>query len=209
MRRLCRHWIAVATVVLATACSRMLPPQPDPSRFFVLTAMDPPTADPSPTSDRVRPLTLAVGPVRLAPYLDRNDLAIRLSADEIRYSDGERWAEPLERNVTNVLALNLSPDTATSPRFLEEIAGLPGKRVVVEVTEHARVDDYDALNRSLAQLRARGVRVDIFRLGTGPLRLGPTAFGLHAHRCHPPRMHGLLLVSEHKRLPSSGPRGIQ
>jgi len=100
--------MAVATVVLASAC-RMLSPQPDPSRFFVLTAVALPTPDvPSATSEGVRPLTLAVGPVRLAPYLDRNDLAIRLSADEIRYSDGERWAEPLDRNVTHVLVLNLS-----------------------------------------------------------------------------------------------------
>ena len=135
MRRWCRHWIAVATVVLATACSRMLPPQPDPSRFFVLTAMDPPTADPSPTSDRVRPLTLAVGPVRLAPYLDRNDLAIRLSADEIRYSDGERWAEPLERNVTNVLALNLSRLLGTARVFAyPQPAGLlPAYQIDVEI----------------------------------------------------------------------------
>ena len=135
MRRSWRHWIAVATVVLATACSRMLPPQPDPSRFFVLTAMDPPTADPSLTSDRVRPLTLAVGPVRLAPYLDRNDLAIRLSADEIRYSDGERWAEPLERNVTNVLALNLSRLLGTARVFAyPQPAGLlPAYQIDVEI----------------------------------------------------------------------------
>lgn len=65
------------------------------------------------------------------------------------------------------LALNLSPDTATSPRFLEEIAGLPGERVVIEVTEHARVDDYDALNHSLAHLRARGVRLAIDDAGAG------------------------------------------
>ena len=106
MRNRWRHLVAVATIVLVTACS-MLSPQPDRSRFFVLTAMAPPDV-PSTTSDGSRPLTLALGPVRLAPYLDRNDLAIRLSADEIRYSDGERWAEPLERNVTNVLAVNLS-----------------------------------------------------------------------------------------------------
>ena len=113
----------------------MLPPQPDPSRFFVLTAMDPPTADPSPTSDRGRPLTLAVGPVRLAPYLDRNDLAIRLSADEIRYSDGERWAEPLERNVTNVLALNLSRLLGTARVFAyPRPAGLlPAYQIDVEI----------------------------------------------------------------------------
>ena len=108
MRTSWRLWMAVAIVVLVTGCS-MLSPQPDPSRFFVLNAIAPPTEDtPSATSNGARPLTLAVGPVRLAPYLDRNDLAIRLSADEIRYSDGERWAEPLERNVTNVLALNLT-----------------------------------------------------------------------------------------------------
>jgi uncharacterized lipoprotein YmbA len=87
----------------------MLLPQHDSSRFFVLNAVAVPAPDtPSPTADGVPPLTLAVGPVRLAPYLDRNDLAIRVSADEIRYSDSERWAEPLERNVTNVLAMNLS-----------------------------------------------------------------------------------------------------
>jgi uncharacterized lipoprotein YmbA len=149
MRRLCRHWIAVATVVLTTACGRMLPPQPDPSRFFVLTAMDPPTADPSPTSDQVRPLALVVGPVRLAPYLDRNDLAIRLSADEIRYSDGERWAEPLERNVTNVLALNLSRLLGTARVFAyPQPAGLlPAYQIDVEI---GRLDTTRAGEATLA-----------------------------------------------------------
>jgi len=108
MKKLWRNWTVVATVVLSTACG-LLSPQPDPSRFFVLNAVAIPTPDqPSPTSAGLRPLVLAVGPVRLARYLDRNDLAIRLSADEIRYSDVERWAEPLEHNVTGVLALNLS-----------------------------------------------------------------------------------------------------
>jgi len=135
MRTSWRYSIAVATVVLATACSRLLPPQRDPSRFFVLTAMDPPAADRSPTSDGVRPLALAVGPVRLAPYLDRNDLATRVSADEIRYSDGERWAEPLERNVTNVLALNLSRLLRTARVFAyPQPAGLlPAYQIEVEI----------------------------------------------------------------------------
>ena len=129
----CRHWTAIATVVLVTACSRMLRPQPDSSRFFVLTAMDRPAADPA--SDRGRPLTLALGPVRLAPYLDRNDLAIRLSADEIRYSDGERWAEPLERNVTNVLASNLSRLLGTARVFAypQPPGLLPAYQIDVEI----------------------------------------------------------------------------
>jgi len=129
----CRHWTAIATVVLVTACS-MLRPQTDSSRVFVLTAMDRPAAA-DPASDGGRPLTLALGPVRLAPYLDRNDLAIRLSADEIRYSDGERWAEPLERNVTNVLASNLSRLLGTARVFAypQPPGLLPAYQIDVEI----------------------------------------------------------------------------
>ena len=137
--------MAVATVVIATGC-RMLSPQPDPSRFFVLTATALPAPDPPADT---RPLTLAVGPVRLAPYLDRNDLAIRLSADEIRYADGERWAEPLERNVTQVLALNLSrlvPTARVVP--YPHSAGLrPAYQIDVEI---ARLDTTHAGDATLA-----------------------------------------------------------
>ena len=128
----------------------MLPPQPDPSRFFVLNAIAPSTpAVPSATSDGGPPLTLALGPVRLAPYLDRNDLAIRLSADEIRYSDGERWAEPLERNVTNVLALNLSRLLRTARVFAyPQPAGLlPAYQIDVEIS---RLDTTRAGEATLA-----------------------------------------------------------
>jgi len=65
------------------------------------------------------------------------------------------------------LSLNLSPATATSDTFLDEITGLPGHRVVMEVTEHARVDDYDALNLSLRRLRDQGVRLAIDDAGAG------------------------------------------
>jgi EAL domain-containing protein (putative c-di-GMP-specific phosphodiesterase class I)/CheY-like chemotaxis protein len=65
------------------------------------------------------------------------------------------------------LSLNLSPATMTSDAFLGEITGLPGRRVVMEVTEHARVDDYDSLNRSLRLLREQGARLAIDDAGAG------------------------------------------
>lgn len=65
------------------------------------------------------------------------------------------------------LALNVSPATAASVEFLEHIDGLPGDRVVIEVTEHARVEDYDTVNRSLSELRRRGVRLAIDDAGAG------------------------------------------
>ena len=65
------------------------------------------------------------------------------------------------------LAVNLSPDTAVSPMFLRLLAETPVDRVVFEISEHARVHDYDALNRSLAEIRALGGRLAIDDAGAG------------------------------------------
>jgi EAL domain-containing protein (putative c-di-GMP-specific phosphodiesterase class I) len=65
------------------------------------------------------------------------------------------------------LAVNVSPSTLASPPFLETLSGVPGERIVLEVTEHARVEDYDALNEALRRLRSRGVRLAIDDAGAG------------------------------------------
>jgi EAL domain-containing protein (putative c-di-GMP-specific phosphodiesterase class I) len=65
------------------------------------------------------------------------------------------------------LSVNVSPATVASPRLLEELSGVPGDRIVLEVTEHARVEDYDALNQALRRLRAKGVRLAIDDAGAG------------------------------------------
>lgn len=65
------------------------------------------------------------------------------------------------------LTVNASPDVAMSPAFIEAISSVPGARLVVEITEHAPIDDYGALNRALETLRARGVRVAIDDAGAG------------------------------------------
>jgi len=64
------------------------------------------------------------------------------------------------------LAINVSPGTALDPRFselLEDVAD----RVVIEITEHAQVDDYDALQTALAPLRERGAQLAIDDVGAG------------------------------------------
>jgi EAL domain-containing protein (putative c-di-GMP-specific phosphodiesterase class I)/CheY-like chemotaxis protein len=65
------------------------------------------------------------------------------------------------------LSVNVSPATLASPAFLEDISTVPGDRIVLEVTEHARVEDYDALNEALRKLRAHGVRLAIDDAGAG------------------------------------------
>jgi EAL domain-containing protein (putative c-di-GMP-specific phosphodiesterase class I) len=65
------------------------------------------------------------------------------------------------------LSINLSPVTAISPRLGSALRGAPTDRIVVEITEHARVDDYDALAAGLAGLRADGGRLAIDDAGAG------------------------------------------
>jgi EAL domain-containing protein (putative c-di-GMP-specific phosphodiesterase class I) len=47
------------------------------------------------------------------------------------------------------------------------VAGTDGERVVIEITEHDRVEDYDLIARALEDLRARGVRVAVDDTGAG------------------------------------------
>jgi len=65
------------------------------------------------------------------------------------------------------LSVNVSPGTLATPGFLRLIAGSDGARVVVEITEHARINDYERLGEALDAVRAFGVRVAIDDAGAG------------------------------------------
>jgi EAL domain-containing protein (putative c-di-GMP-specific phosphodiesterase class I) len=64
------------------------------------------------------------------------------------------------------IALNVSPTTALDTRFGELLLAI-ADRVVIEITEHAQVDDYDALQTALAPLRERGAQLAIDDVGAG------------------------------------------
>jgi EAL domain-containing protein (putative c-di-GMP-specific phosphodiesterase class I)/CheY-like chemotaxis protein len=80
-----------------------------------------------------------------------------------------RTALPETRHLPDgpYISVNLSPETAISPRFMEALGPFPAERFVVEVTEHAAVEDYDALGRALQELRQRGGRLAIDDAGSG------------------------------------------
>jgi EAL domain-containing protein (putative c-di-GMP-specific phosphodiesterase class I) len=59
------------------------------------------------------------------------------------------------------LAVNASPATAITPELDALLARHPGDRVVLELTEHIRVDDYATLLDALDRLRRRGVRIAV------------------------------------------------
>jgi EAL domain-containing protein (putative c-di-GMP-specific phosphodiesterase class I) len=71
------------------------------------------------------------------------------------------------RDVAGYIAINFSPATLINSRCVELLRDLPAERVVLELSEHDPVDDYDALAASIAPLRERGMRLAIDDVGAG------------------------------------------
>jgi EAL domain-containing protein (putative c-di-GMP-specific phosphodiesterase class I)/CheY-like chemotaxis protein len=65
------------------------------------------------------------------------------------------------------LSVNVSPQTMLLPEFARGLLSVPPARVVLEVTEHAAVEDYGSLEQALRGHRARGMRVAVDDAGAG------------------------------------------
>lgn len=92
----------IAALALLAGCASS-----HPSRFYLLHPLaDPETAGQKPPAHSS--LTLGIGPVLVPKYLDRPQISVRISDNEIYLSEFHRWAEPLENNMTRVIAENLS-----------------------------------------------------------------------------------------------------
>jgi EAL domain-containing protein (putative c-di-GMP-specific phosphodiesterase class I)/CheY-like chemotaxis protein len=66
-----------------------------------------------------------------------------------------------------LLSVNASPSTAASPGFADVLAPHSGSRIVLELTEHARIDDLAVLIAALDNLRSRSVRIAVDDTGAG------------------------------------------
>ena len=77
------------------------------------------------------------------------------------------------------LAVNASPATIVSGRLVEVLARHPLARLVLEITEHSKIDDYATVTRALDPLRRAGARLAVDDFGAGSaglqqiVRLGP------------------------------------
>jgi PAS domain S-box-containing protein len=65
------------------------------------------------------------------------------------------------------LSVNASPGTLLREDFSVLVEALHGESLVVEVTEHAAVEDYEPLQRAINRLRRHGVRLAIDDAGAG------------------------------------------
>jgi uncharacterized lipoprotein YmbA len=81
--------------------------QAPPTRFFVLNSLYTAENEPQPVTD-LKEAMVVIGPITLTQVLDRPQIIIRHSDNEIRVADLDRWAEPLQENLTRVVVDNLA-----------------------------------------------------------------------------------------------------
>ena len=65
------------------------------------------------------------------------------------------------------MSINASPLAAAVPALGALVGGYPGGRIVLELTEHTRVQDYDTLLAALDGPRRHGVRIAVDDTGAG------------------------------------------
>ncbi|WP_018499972.1 sensor domain-containing phosphodiesterase [Parafrankia discariae] len=65
------------------------------------------------------------------------------------------------------LSVNASPAAIVSGTLVGLLNAVPPERVIIEVTEHSRIDDYSTVRLALDSLRARGMRAALDDVGAG------------------------------------------
>lgn len=78
-----------------------------------------------------------------------------------------RRAAELIPDFSGYIAVNVSSHTLLDQRCLDSFATYPPERLVIELSEHDPVEDYEALGTALEPLRQRGVRLAIDDVGAG------------------------------------------
>ncbi len=77
------------------------------SRFYTLRPME--TIERAKNPDRVMSMnSLAIGPIEIPDYLDRNQIVTKTTANELKRADFDKWAGSLKTDISRVIAENLA-----------------------------------------------------------------------------------------------------
>lgn len=77
-----------------------------PTQLYILTAL--PRTEAALSAPRGQEISIGVGPVSLPQYVNRRQIVTGNTRNELYRASFAQWAEPLEDNLTRVLAENLS-----------------------------------------------------------------------------------------------------
>jgi diguanylate cyclase (GGDEF)-like protein len=140
--------------------------------------IDLPTGQPVGTEALVRwqrPGRGMVPPGDFIPLAEDSGLIIDLGRWVLRRAcrDAAAWPRTAPRFGEATVSVNVSTRQLTHPRFLADLDGalrdsdLPPRRLIVEITETALIDDHNAVMSTLHAIRARGVELALDDFGTG------------------------------------------
>ena len=124
MRRLAAIAIPCIVVILAAGCGST-----PSSRFYTLSAT------PAPGAGTPSDLSLAVGPVTIPAVIDRPQIVVSAGPNQVRLDEFNRWASPLQSNISRVVADNLAAILGT-PRvslFPQTMSAAADYRVAILV----------------------------------------------------------------------------
>ena len=147
--------IFLAILLVVGACSPFGSGTQHPTDNYVLNSLYSEEAPPQPVAD-LSDLGISVGPIRMAMYLDRSDVVIRNSRNEVEIADFATWAGPLQENFSRVMAENLSLLLNT-----KHVAIFPGTKLkFYEYSVTINVTRFDGRPGDNAHLRARWAILD-------------------------------------------------
>jgi uncharacterized lipoprotein YmbA len=78
-----------------------------PTNFYMLAPLIPPAGE-TPAATEKGQTVIAIMDVLIPSYLDRNQIVTRLNEIEYGLAEFDQWAEPINENLTRVIAQNLS-----------------------------------------------------------------------------------------------------
>jgi|CZKI01.1.fsa_nt_gi uncharacterized lipoprotein YmbA len=105
---------AVGLLGALAGCNVIPPAKEDATRYFILSSGAPAGAGSAQAPAAPGGLRIGLNAVVLGSYLDHPAIVVRTGANEIRFEDFRRWAEPLNAGIARVLRSRLlaSPDVA-------------------------------------------------------------------------------------------------
>jgi diguanylate cyclase (GGDEF)-like protein len=122
-----------------------------------------------------RPGNGLVTPNHFIPLAEESGLILDLGRWVIRQAcrDAAAWARTAPAYGDATVSVNVSTRQLTHPRFLADLDGalrdsdLPARRLIVEITESALIEDPEAALSTLHAIRARGIQLALDDFGTG------------------------------------------
>ncbi|MCP3678600.1 MAG: membrane integrity-associated transporter subunit PqiC [Deltaproteobacteria bacterium] len=91
-----------ATLLLFSSCATT-----PPSKFYTLHALTD-TISAKQKGGSEKAIGVEIGPLSLPAFLDRPQIVTRTNSTELIFAEFDRWAEPLDKNISAVLTENLS-----------------------------------------------------------------------------------------------------